>query len=30
MTLQHKNWKGKMLRIWITIIRHGGLSHEVQ
>ena len=20
----------KILRIWITIIRHGGLSHEVQ
>ena len=28
--LQHKNWKGKILRIWITIIRHGGLGHEVQ
>ena len=27
---QHKNWKGKILRIWITIIRHGGLGHEVQ
>ena len=25
-----KNWKGKILRIWITIIRHGGLGHEVQ
>ena len=21
--VQHKNWKGKILRIWITIIRHG-------
>ena len=28
--VQHKNWKGKMLRIWITTIRHGGLGHEVQ
>ena len=28
--VQHKNWKGKILRIWITIIRHDGLSHEVQ
>ena len=26
--VQHKNWKGKILRIWITIIRHGGLGHE--
>ena len=26
----NKNWKGKILRIWITIIRHGGLGHEVQ
>ena len=25
-----KNWKGKILRIWITVIRHGGLGHEVQ
>ena len=24
-----KNWKGKILRIWITLIRHGGLGHEV-
>ena len=24
--VQHKNWKGKILRIWITIIRHGGLG----
>ena len=24
--IQHKNWKGKILRIWITIIRHGGLN----
>ena len=30
MTLQRKNWKGNILRIWITIIRHGGLGHEVQ
>ena len=28
--VQHNNWKGKILRIWITIIRHGGLGHEVQ
>ena len=28
--VQHKNWKGKILRIWITIIRHGGLGHEAQ
>ena len=28
--VQYKNWKGKILRIWITIIRHGGLGHEVQ
>ena len=28
--VQHKNWKGKILRIWITVIRHGGLGHEVQ
>ena len=28
--VQQKNWKGKILRIWITIIRHGGLGHEVQ
>ena len=26
--VQHKNWKGKILRILITIIRHGGLGHE--
>ena len=25
--VQHKNWKGKIQRIWITIIRHGGLGH---
>ena len=28
--VQPKNWKGKILNIWITIIRHGGLGHEVQ
>ena len=28
--VQHKNWKGKILKRWITIIRHGGLGHEVQ
>ena len=29
--VQHKNLKGKILRIWITIIRHGSLGrHEVQ
>ena len=26
--VQQKNWKGKILRIWITVIRHGGLGHE--
>ena len=30
MTYNIKNWKGKILRIWITIIRRGGLGHEVQ
>ena len=28
--VQHKNQKGKIIRIWITIIRHGGLGHEIQ
>ena len=28
--VQHKNWKGKILKIWITIICHGVLGHEVQ
>ena len=28
--VQHKDWKGRILRIWIKIIRHGGLGHEVQ
>ena len=28
--VKHKDWKGKILRIWIKIIRHGGLGHEVQ
>ena len=28
--VQHKNYTGKIIRIWITIIRHGGLGHEVQ
>ena len=28
--VQHKHWKGKILRIWITIIRHGCLGREVQ
>ena len=28
--VQLKNWIVKILRIWITIIRHGGLGHEVQ
>ena len=28
--VQHKNWNGKIQRILITIIRHGGLGHEVQ
>ena len=28
--VQHKNWEGKILRIWITIIRHGGLGHEIE
>ena len=27
--VQHKNWKGKILRIWITIIHHGGLGHDI-
>ena len=27
---QHKNWKGKILKRWIRIIRHGGLGHQVQ
>ena len=26
--VQHRNWKGKILKRWITIIRHGGLGHE--
>ena len=28
--VQHKKWKGKILRIWITIIHDGRLGHEVQ
>ena len=28
--VQHKNWKGKILKRWIAIIRHGGLGHEDQ
>ena len=28
--VQHKNWRKKKLSVWITIIRHGGLGHEVQ
>ena len=28
--VQHNNWKEKILTIRITIIRHGGLSYEVQ
>ena len=28
--VQHKNWKGKIRRIWITIIHHGGLVHELK
>ena len=27
--VQHKTEKEKILRIWITIIRHGGLGHAV-
>ena len=27
--VQHKNWEGKILRIWITIIRHGGFLYNV-
>ena len=27
--VQNKNWKRKILRIWIIIIRHGGLGHQV-
>ena len=30
MTYNIKTGKEKILRIWITIIRHGGLGHEVQ
>ena len=28
--VQLKKKKKKILRTWITIIRHGGLGHEVQ
>ena len=27
--VQHKNWKGKILRIWIPIIRHRCSGTEV-
>ena len=30
MTYNRKTRKEKILRIWITIIRHGGLGHEDQ
>ena len=30
MTYNIKTGKEKILTIWITIIRHGGLGHEVQ
>ena len=30
MTYNVKTGKEKILRIWITIIRHSGLGHEVQ
>jgi len=30
MTYNTKTRKEKIIRIWITIIRHGGLGHEVQ
>ena len=30
MTYNIKTGKEKILRIWITIIRHGGSGHEVQ
>ena len=30
MTYKIKTGKEQMLGIWITIIRHGGLGHEVQ
>ena len=30
MTYNIKTGKEKILRIWITIIRHGGLGYEVQ
>ena len=30
MTYKIKTGKQQMLGIWITIIRHGGLGHEVQ
>ena len=28
--VQHKKLEKKKIRIWITIIRHGGLGHWVQ
>ena len=30
MTYSIKTGKAKLLRIWITILRHGGSGHEVQ
>ena len=30
MTYNTKTTQKKKIRIWITIIRHGGLGHEVQ
>ena len=30
MTYNTKTRKEEIIRIWITIIRHGGLDHEVQ
>ena len=30
MAYNIKSGKEEILRIWITIIRHGGLDHEVQ
>ena len=30
MAYNIKSGKEEILRIWITIIRHGGLGHEVQ
>ena len=28
--MTYKTGKEKIIRIWITIVRHGGLGHQVQ